>query len=159
METKENLKKLCSFYVSDIHFGTMILPYISKKLEEKNNVHTVFEKDMNKNIEKLVSSLNLNKEIKKEIISIDWNKKIQRKEIKNYINNIQNNNEVVLIMGDKKYIDKANKKLEKQIKKENLSKVTVVNCYNIDVYNENMSEILNNHDGILNTSGERKIEV
>ena len=159
METKENFKKLCSFYVSDIHFGTMILPYISKKLEEKNNVHTVFEKDMKKNIEKLVSSLNLKNEIKKEIISIDWNKKIQRKEIKDYINNIKDNNEVVLIMGNKKYIDKANKKLEKQIKKEDLSKVTVVNCYNIDVYNQNMSEILNTHDGILNTSGERKIEV
>jgi len=58
METKDNLKKLCSFYVSDIHFGTMILPYISKKIEEKNNVYTVFEKDKYKNIENKVKSLN-----------------------------------------------------------------------------------------------------
>lgn len=159
MKTKENLKKLCSFYVSDIHFGTMILPYISKKLKEKNSVYTVFEKDMYKNIERLVSSLNLNKEIKEEIRSIDWNKKTERKEIKDYIRGIKENSEVVLIMGNKKYIDKANKKLEKQIKKEELEKVTIINCYNIDVFNENMNEILSSHDGILNTSGERKIEV
>lgn len=159
METKENFKKLCSFYVSDIHFGTMILPYISKKLEEKNSIYTVFEKDMYKNIEKIISSLNLKKEIKEEIKNIDWNKKIERKQIKNYINNIKENDEVVLVMGNKKYIDKANKKLEKQIKKEELKKVTIINCYNIDVFNENMSEILKSHNGMLNTSGERKIEV
>lgn len=159
METKENLKKLCSFYVSDIHFGTMILPYISKKLEEKNNVYTIFERDMFKNIDRLVSGLNLNKEIKQEIRNINWNKKTERKEIKGYINNIKTNNEIVLVMGNKKYIDKVNKKITKQIKKEELKNLTIINCYNIDVYNENMSEILNTHNGILNTSGERKIEV
>jgi len=159
METKDNLKKLCSFYVSDIHFGTMILPYISKKLEEKNNVYTVFEKDMYKNIENVVSSLNLKKEIKEEIKNVDWNKKIERKEIENCIKEIKEENEVVLVIGSKKYIDKANKKLDKKIKRERLEKVTIINCYDIDVFNQNMSEILNTHNGILNTSGERKIEV
>lgn len=159
MEIKENLKKLCSFYVSDIHFGTMILPYISKKLEEKNSVHTIFEKDMYKNMNEIISKLNLNKEIKEEMKNIDWNKKTDKNDIKNCINNINDSSEVVLVMGNKKYISKTNKKLEKQIKKENLEKVTIINCYNVDVFNKNMEDILKTHDGILNTSGERKIEV
>lgn len=159
MKTKENLKKICSFYVSDIHFGAMILPYISKKIEEKNSVYTVFEKDMNKNIEKLISNLNLNNEIKEEIKNIDWNKKTENKEIKKYISNIKENREIVLIMGNKKYIEKANKKIKRQVKKEDLNKVTIINCYSIDIFNENMNEILNSHDAILNTLGEKKIEV
>jgi len=158
METKEKLKKLCSFYVSDIHFGTMILPYISKKLEEKSNVHTVFEKDMNKNIEKIISGLNLRKEIKEEIKNIDWNKKSEIKEIKKYISNIKSDREIILVMGNKKYIDKANKRLEKQIGKNEVKDITIINCYNIDIFNKNMTEILKSHNGILNTSGERKIE-
>lgn len=159
MNAKENYKKLCSFYVSDIHFGAMILPYISKRLEEKNNVYTVFEKDMYKNIERLISNLNLNREKREEIKNIDWNRKTRKKEIKEYINKIVENDEIVLVMGNKKYIKNVNKKIEKHIKKEALDKVTIINCYNIDVYNQNMSEILSTHDGILNTTGERKIEV
>ena len=49
--------------------------------------------------------------------------------------------------------------ITKDEKKEQLEKITIINCYNIDVFNENMSEILNSHDGILNTLGERKIEI
>ncbi|MBR6504646.1 MAG: hypothetical protein IKT41_02865 [Clostridia bacterium] len=159
MKTKENFKKLCSFYVSDIHFGTMILPYISRKIEEKNDVYTIFEKDMNKNIEELLSGLSLNKDKKEEIRNIDWNRKTDKKEIKKYIGNMKKNNDVVLVMGDKKYIDKTNRKIEKQIKRNELKEVTIVNCYNIDIFNKNMVEILKNHNGIVNTSGERKIEV
>jgi len=158
METKEKVKKLCSFYVSDIHFGTMLLPYISKKIEEGNSIYTVFEKDMYKNIEKIISKLSLNKEIREEIKNINWNKKIDKREIKEYINNIKEDSEVILVMGKKKYIDKANKKLDKQIKKEDLEKVTIINCYNVDVFNEHMGEILDKHSGILNTAGERRIE-
>lgn len=159
MNTKENLKKLCSFYVSDIHFGTMILPYISKKLEEKNGIYTVFEKDMCKNIEKITSNLNLNKEIKEEIHHIDWNKKTQKNDIKSYINGLKSGNDIVLVMGNKKYIDRANKQIEKQIKKEKLKKITIINCYDVEVFNKNIEEILKSHNGILNTLGERKIEM
>jgi len=159
METKENLRKLCSFYVSDIHFGTMILPYISKKIEEKNNVYTMFENDMNKNIERLLSNLSLNREKIEEIKNIDWNRKSGKKEIKECINKIEENNEIILVMGNKKYIDKANKKIERQIGKKELQNVTIINCYNVNIFNENMSEILKSHDSILNTSGERKIEI
>ena len=159
METKDNYKKLCSFYVSDIHFGTMLLPYVSKKLKEKNSVYTIFEKNMYKNIEQIISNLNLNKDIKEELKNIDWDKKIERKGIKNYINNIKANDEVVLVLGNKKYIDGVNKKLKKQVTKEKIENMTIINFYDVDVFNKNMSEILNSHDGILNTSGERKIEI
>jgi len=158
METKEKIKKLCSFYVSDIHFGTMLLPYISKKIEEGNSVYTVFEKDMYKNIEKIISKTSLNKETKEEIKNINWNKKIDKKEIKKYINSMKGNNEVILVMGNKKYIDKANKKICKKIKREEIKEITIINCYNVDIFNKNMGEILSKHSGVLNTAGERKIE-
>jgi len=158
METKEKIKKLCSFYVSDIHFGTMLLPYISKKIEEGNSVYTVFEKDMYKNIEKIISKTSLNKETKEEIKNINWNKKIDKKEIKKYINSMKGNNEVILVMGNKKYIDKENKKIWKKIKREEIKEITIINCYNVDIFNKNMGEILSKHSGVLNTAGERKIE-
>ena len=46
----ENLKnraeKICSFYVSEWHLVTMLLPYINKELNEKANIITVLEKDI-----------------------------------------------------------------------------------------------------------------
>jgi len=159
METKENVKKLCSFCVSDIHFGTMILPYISKKIEQRNNIYTIFEKDMYNNIEKVISNLNLNKETKEEIKKVEWDKKTQTKDIRNYIRNLKQNSGIVLVRGNKKFIDKTNKKIEKQVKRKGLEDVTIINFYNVDVFNQNMGEILKSHNGILNTLGESKIEV
>ena len=36
--------------------------------------------------------------------------------------------------------------------------ITLVNCYEITQFNENIREILDIHDKILNTSGEKNIE-
>ena len=44
----ENLKncteRLCSFYVSEWHLVTMILPYINKELNEKAKIINITEK-------------------------------------------------------------------------------------------------------------------
>ena len=69
---KENqrVEKLCSFYVSDWHFATMLLPYINHQIAKQVNVITLLETDMEKNIETLVKKLNLKN--RKEILEICW---------------------------------------------------------------------------------------
>ena len=43
---KENkrIEKLCSFYVSQWHFTTMLLPYLNEQIKENVNIITILEK-------------------------------------------------------------------------------------------------------------------
>ena len=66
---KKSTEKLCSFYVSEWHLVTMILPYINRELNEKANITTVLEKNIEENIRTLISKLNLKNE--REILEID----------------------------------------------------------------------------------------
>ena len=51
---KNNIEKICSFYVSDWHLVTMLLPYINKQINEKANIVTILESDIEKNIQTLI---------------------------------------------------------------------------------------------------------
>ena len=42
------ITKFCSFYVSDWHMVTMLLPYINKKMNEQTKIVTILEKGQNK---------------------------------------------------------------------------------------------------------------
>ena len=112
----EKVEKICSFYVSDWHLVTMLLPYINKKIEEKSKITTILEKDIESNIETLVEKLNLKKSEK--ILEINWKKQ----EVKKYSKlaqilskQIDNNatENIILVNGTKEYIDKVNKNLNK----------------------------------------------
>ena len=50
MSNQETFEKICSFYVSDWHMVTMLLPYISKQIENNINVETMLQKDVDKNV-------------------------------------------------------------------------------------------------------------
>ena len=39
-----------------------------------------------------------------------------------------------------------------------INKITIINCYEVMQFNNNVKEILDKHDKILNTSGEMEIE-
>ena len=65
----KSIQKLCSFYVSDWHFATMILPYINSKIEENANFVPVLENNVEENIKTLVEKLNIKK--KEKILSIN----------------------------------------------------------------------------------------
>ena len=158
----EKVEKICSFYVSDWHLVTMLLPYINKKVEEKSKITTILEKDIESNIETLVQKLNLKKSEK--ILEINWKKQ----EVKKYSklaqilskqidNNVTEN--IILVNGTKEYIDKVNKNLNKYISnlKENKTKIKIINFYEVLEFNYNITEILDEHDKILNTSGEKEI--
>ena len=159
----ENLKmsteKLCSFYVSDWHLVTMILPYINKELNEKANIITVLESNIEENIKIILEKLNLKNE--KEILKIDWADTNGRKyaDVSEKLSKIsKDTTNIILINGTKNYIDVVNNNIEKILGKIKNTNIKIVNCYEVTDFNGNIKEILDNHNKILNTAGEKKIE-
>ena len=166
MNTNEiNIKRICSFYVSDWHLTTMLLPYITKKVENNEKISTILNKNIKENMIELISRINIQDTIKKEIIKINWenNYKNTVEEINNYMKETIKGIEKIsiIITGNKKEIESTNKIIEKWIinnisfltKKE----INIINCYNVEEFNNNMKEILDEHDYMLNTSGEHEI--
>lgn len=156
---KNTEEKLCSFYVSDWHLATMLLPYINQKIEEKNKIITILENNIQENIKILVEKLNLKN--KEEILQIGWNsinftkytdvEEILKKEIS------QKNQNIILVNGSKDYIEKTNKSIEKWNRKYKVDKIKIINFFEVTEFNNNIKEILDSHDRILNTSGEKEI--
>ena len=52
MKEISSTQKLCSFYVSNMHFATMILPFVNKQIKEKTSVVTFLENNFTTNIYK-----------------------------------------------------------------------------------------------------------
>ena len=160
---KQTVEKICSFYVSDWHLVTMLLPYINREINEKANIITILENDIEKNVETLVNKLNLKN--KEEILKINWKKTKGMKyfEINKVMKElvVEDNINIILVNGRKNYMDSVNKNIEKFLL-ENKGKykkinVKIINCYEVGDFNTNIIDILSNHTKILNTSGERKI--
>ena len=160
---KNNIEKLCSFYVSDWHLVTMLLPYINKQIDEKANVITLLENDIEENMKTLIKKLNLRNEQK--ILNINWKKTngIKYSELKNKMKELKKSDilNVIFINGNKSYIDITNKNIEKFLndnaKKYKEINIKIINCFEVSEFNLNMEEILHVHDKILNTSGEKEI--
>ena len=141
-----NIKTICSFYASDWHLVTMLLPNIDKKINKGIKITTILEKDLNKSMEILLKKLNI--ENKEKILNIDWNKE----DCKNIQTKVENN-DCIIVCGTKEYIDKAHELIKDSINKE--KRITIIDCYNIDECELEVKEILEEHDIILNTSGEK----
>lgn len=158
---KENkrIEKLCSFYVSNWHLATMILPYINHQIEKEVKIITILENDMEENIKTLVEKLNLKNE--KEILEIRWTninskkysdiENLLKKEVRKAKENI------ILINGCRDYITRNNENVEKWLKKSNENKIKIINFFEVTEFNHHIMEILDAHDRILNTSGEKEI--
>lgn len=159
---KENkrVERLCSFYVSEWHLVTMLLPYINNKIEEDTKVVTILENNIEENIKTLIEKLNLKK--KDDILKINW-KNIKSKkyaEIEEILNKeiSKTKNNIILINGHKDYIEKNNQNIEKWINKNKINNIKIINLFEVTEFNHNITEILDTHDRILNTSGEKEIE-
>ena len=158
-----NIEKICSFYVSDWHLVTMLLPYINKQINEKANIITVLENDIEENLKTLIQKLNLKNENK--ILSLNWKKGngLKYSDVEKEMKKLKTKEKlnVVFVNGNKKYIDITNKNIEKYLKdyrdKYREINIKIINCFEVSEFNINMQEILHNHDKILNTSGEKEI--
>lgn len=160
------MKKVCGFYVSSMHLVTMMLPYIKDKINHKIKIETFFEYSLNNNINNMLNNLIIKKEDKEKILNINWkNSKLKKYSNieKNLKNIIENNEEInLLISGSEKYINEINNMLnlffEKYTAKINNKKITIINCYEVTEFDDNIREILDEHEFIINTSGIHKVE-
>ncbi len=166
MKEISNVKKVCGFYVSSMHLVTMILPHIKNETNRDVKFETVLEYNLKENVSNVLSNLIINDKEKENILNINWsNNKIQKYSNieKKFKNILEDNNEInILISGSKKYIKEANilieKFLNKNINKINNKKITIIDCYEVREFDDNIREILDSHELIINTSGIHKIE-
>lgn len=166
MKKNSSTQKVCSFYVSNMHFATMILPFVSKQMEEKTKIVTFFENNYTTNIELVLSKIITSEERKKELLNINWkdtniNKFLNiEKTLKNQIR--KNEKYLIIINGSEEYINMLNecieRYLEKNRKRMDYNNIKIIDFYEVGSFNENIKEILDKHDYIFNTSGEHKIE-
>lgn len=165
MEENSKAKKVCSFYVSNMHFATMILPFLNTEIEEETKIITFLENNFTTNIELVLSRLTLEEQRKREILNINWeNTKLSKftnieKKLKNDL--LKSGKTLIIVNGTEEYINYLNmvidKVLEKNQKKFNKNQIKIINFYEVSIFNENITEILNNHEKVFNTSGEHEI--
>lgn len=156
---KKNVLKLCSFYVSDWHIVTMLLPYINKQINNNIKIIPILEDNIKENIEILINKLNLKD--KEKILNINWDrtKVLKYSNINKLIKNNKEEESLIIIKGSKEYIEIVNKNIQKSIEKNKINKnIKIVDCYEVMEFNEEIQRILDSHDKILNTSGEKEIE-
>lgn len=166
MKENSSTQKVCSFYVSNMHFATMILPFVNKQMEEETKIVTFFENDFTTNIELVLSRITLSEERKRELLNVNWkntnNTKYLNieKTLKSQIS--KQKKTIIIINGNEEYINIVNdyieKYLEKNDKKMQSKNIKIINFYEVGSFNENIKEILDKHQKIFNTAGEHKIE-
>lgn len=145
MVDENTTERVCSLYVNNMHLIVMLVPYIERELEKGSRIITVLQEDLENEVKTLISKVNLNKRKKEKLKKINWKKNFLSmssiEEIKN---------KTILVKGDYDFIKEVNKHI-------NHKKCKVINCFELQIFEDNSREILTNHDTILNTLGERKI--
>ena len=137
---KPEIKKYCSFYMSDFHLEMILVPYINQHFHENENVIISTQKNLKDSVNILMSKMNLNQKDKERILELNWNN--------NQINNIEENANVIII-GNKEFINKENQKLEKMKTKD----VKVIDCYDFEEVKDDINNIIKEYDKNLNTIG------
>ena len=148
-DINKNLKSICSFYASEWHLVTMLLPNLDQKINKGVKVTTILEKDLTKEMETLLTKLQKKK--KKEIINIGW----QKSNVEDIKQAVQNN-DCIIINGTKEFIEKAREEIENNLLENKI--IEIIDCYDIEDCKYGIKDILDKHDKILNTSGEKNKE-
>ena len=137
--------RYCAVCVNDMQLVVMLMPYIEKELEKGETIVTIFEKSLKEETDLFYTKVNLEKSKKTKLKRIDWTENTaSEKEI------LDIKNKTVIVKGSYDYINKVNKCLNDKVNK-------VINCFELNIFEENSREILKCHDYILNTSGIKKI--
>ncbi len=154
MKENKREKRLCLFFASDYHFEMISLPYINESLKKNENVIIMTENNLDSSVDKVLSRINLDEEEKNKLTKIDWkNDDLNKfKEIK--AANKDGKDTLIFVKGRENYIDNMNKNIKNWI---NNNEVTVVDCYDINEIQEDVSDIAKKYDKILSTSGVEKL--
>ena len=134
---KEITERKCCFYASDFHLEMTIVPYIDKKIKENKNVIIITQNKLEDSIKILISRMNMKN--KQYILKIDWNN--------DDISKIQSINDIVIINGNKKFIENKNEEIKKMLGK---LPNELIDCYLFDEIKNEIVEIKEEHTGVLN---------
>ena len=135
MNINENTKeKICAFYASDYHFEMISLPYIENKLEMNKKIFILTENNLVETINVLISKVNLEQQKKKEILDLNWENNVKGN--KNYIKNINENIENLIL------------------ERKNL---TIIDCYNMEEISEDIKETTRKYNKVLTVGGEKEV--
>lgn len=153
----KKVTKVCSFYASDWHLITMLLPHVNKAINEKSKITTILENDTQEKVKELLAKLRLKNE--KKILNIDWNKKdASVYEVEKILRKRGERKLEIIISGCIEYIEEVNSLIEDYVNENKTNRdIKIINCYSIE-QKANIKEILKNHQAILNTAGEISID-
>ena len=138
----QDIEKICSFYVSDFHLEMILVPYLNNKLENKENVKIITEKNLQDSLEILISKMNMPEDKKQKILNLGWNKD----------DNLLKNKSNLIVIGSEKYIEEKNREIEKM----NIPNLTVIDCYDFEEIKDNINNIKSRYNNNLNTLGSNK---
>ena len=150
MRETSSTQKVCSFYVSNMHFATMILPFVNRQMEEQTEIVTFFENNFTTNIELVLSRLTISEERKKKLLNIDWKNTNTikylniEKILKAKLN--KNGKNVIIVNGNEEYINIVNdcreKYMKKNEKKVEIDKIKIFDFYEVrDIQREHKRDI------------------
>ncbi len=134
-----NKKKFCSFYVSEYHLLTILLPYINEKILDLQKVELFLEEDMIEHVKRYLK--------RNEIFNISKIIKLGWKKVGKNVEKIENNIDVAIVIGKEDFIKNMNEKIEKTCEFKE-----IVNCFNIETLNS-LNEVVKEHNFVLKTSG------
>ena len=134
LQEKKNKEKLCLFFASDYHFEMISLPYINENLKKDKNIIVVTENNLKETVNKLLSNINLTEEEKDKIKRIDW----------------ENNDLNKFFCAS----DNFEISIENWL---NIEEMKVIDCYDINEVQDNVSDIVVKYGKLLSTSGIEKL--
>lgn len=143
-----NKSRYCSFYVSDVHLITMLLPYINEKMKEGKGFITIFETDISESAKKVIKSVSLKRKEEQAFIDIGWKNRIDLNET----SKTDFENKIVLVMGNNSFIEDVNIKLSKLS-----SNFTIINCFEVFQAEKIIDDIIETHEKLINSKGENEI--
>lgn len=166
MKEKMRFIKTCSFYASDLHFATVMFPFIHKELKNGTVIHTFLERNEENNIEKILKNIGFKAEEKEQIRKIDWKntniKKIRKilEQLEEELTRYQKIN--IILCGKNIFIEKLNRVIDlwignhMDILEEIHAEINVVNCFSLEE-NPCIENIIDSHEYILKTKGMEEI--
>lgn len=154
MKENKREEKLCLFFASDYHFEMISLPYINESLKKNENVIIMTENNLDSSVDKVLSRINLNEEEKNKLTKINWkNDDLNKfKELKNA--NKDGKDTLIFVKGRENYIDNMNKNIENWTSLDN---VKIIDCYDINEVQDDVSDIAKRYKRVLSTSGIEKL--
>ena len=107
----------------------------------------ITQKNLKDTVKTLMDKINLEEQRKNKILNLNWGESKDFYEIKN------KEKQIIIVNGNKEYIEQINKQIENI---EEIDKLEIVNCYNLEEIGENIGEIRKQYKNILNTTGIEK---